>query len=77
MNAKRRKGIEDIVGRLQCIYTELEELGSQEREAYENLPESIQCSEKGEQMDEAASELENAQDEVQSIIDSLEDIINR
>lgn len=77
MNAKRRKEIGDVVSRLQAIYSELEELAGQEREAYENLPESLQYSEKGEQMDESASDLETAQDDIQAVIDSLEDIINR
>lgn len=77
MNANRRKRIEDIIdmlnGQLACI----EEIREEEQDAYDNLPEGIQNSERGEAMSEAAYELESAYDDLENIIDNLQDIIDR
>lgn len=75
MNNKRRKQIETAIEKTQSaielleeaenILTEtlgeIEEIESDEQDAYDNLPESFQMSEKGEAMEEAVSCLQDAE----------------
>ena len=76
MNKQRRKKISEIIEKLEDIVVELEELASEERDAYNNLPESIQYSERGEAMDAAADELDEVSGEVTDLSERLEEIIN-
>ena len=83
MNKQRRKKISEIIKKiseiiekLEDIVVELEELASEERDAYDNLPESIQYSERGETMDAAADELNEVSGEVTDLSERLEEIIN-
>ena len=61
MNKARRKMIEDACGLISNAREILEQVKEEEDDAYNNLPESFQDSEKGEQMYE--------------YIDTLEDVI--
>ena len=69
MNAERRKRIENtkaLIWRAHTLLTEawdnLEEIKDEEQDAYDNLPESFQESDRGEAMTEAIENLENAMD---------------
>jgi hypothetical protein len=78
MNAKRRKEIEKILASLEDIEERITALYEEESEAYENLPEAIQDSERGENMLAASEALENAMDEASSIdaiMDSLREAL--
>lgn len=78
MNAKRRKEIEKILAALEGLEERISTLYEEESEAYENLPEAIQESERGENMLSASEALENAMDEAASIgaiIDSLREAL--
>ena len=67
MNNRRRKAIikalEDYLNReteaREILRNALEDVRSEEENAYENLPESIQYGEKGEAMQEAVSAIED------------------
>lgn len=72
MNKARRKRYMEIAEKLRDLYAELDEIASEEREAYDNLPEGLQYSEKGEHMDSVASELEDIVSEIESLADRLE-----
>jgi len=84
MNAQRRKSIQqviDILYKAQDIISEanweIDSIKDEEQEAYDNLPENLQYSEKGEKMEEAIDNLDNAhennlEDDIQDIIDYLE-----
>lgn len=61
MNKQRRK-------KLTNIYADLEGLIEEEQEAFDNLPDSIQCSEQGEVFEEAVRAMEAAQTEIETII---------
>lgn len=63
MNKARRKALQKIVDKLNEIQTE-------ELEAYENLPESIYSSPRGDDMEENGGDLEEA-------IETIEEVINR
>lgn len=76
MNNTRRKAIMKIAERLEELKTDFELLRDEEQEAFDNMPESIQESERGEHveniiynMDEVLENLESAFD----MINALED----
>lgn len=72
MNAKRRKQIQDVWDKLDDLKSELESIMEEEQEAYDNLPESIQSTERGERMQEAADNLQNAIDAFDDVTSYLE-----
>lgn len=87
MNAKRRNAIESVINELIERFEEikaeaidqLSEIRDEEQEAYDNLPESLQDSERGENMqdcidalEEFMSDLENM--EIEGTDDLLEEI---
>lgn len=77
MNKTRRKRLEEILTILQDSMTDLEYIKDEEQEAYDNLPESLQESEKGETMQEYADDIDSVISDLDSVISDLEDIINR
>lgn len=56
---------------------ELEYIRDEEQEAFDNLPESLQYSEKGETMEEYVDDIDSAISDLDSLIESIEDIVNR
>ena len=72
MNKERRKALQSIVDRLTELGEELAAIRDEEQEAYENLPEGIQSSERGEMMDAAIGYLDEAFDGIESIIENIE-----
>lgn len=77
MNKQRRKWLEEIVGRLETAKDEIDSVAEEEREAYENLPEGIQESERGEAMCENADDLEQASSDLDDLIQNLNEILER
>lgn len=78
MNNERRKQIAAIVELLEQIELQTDDvrtLATEEREAFDSLPESLQQSERGERSSEAADALEEAADALEEIASSLEDAI--
>ena len=73
MNKDRRKAIGDIYDKLIDIQSDLEYIRDEEQEAFDNLPESIQYSERGERMEEYISNLEEALDNVGYAVESLDE----
>lgn len=73
MNKNRRNAISDIYDKLIDIQSNLECIRDEEQEAFDNLPESIQCSERGERMEEYISSLDEALDYVGYAVDSLDE----
>lgn len=77
MNKQRRKWLEDTIAKLEENKSEIESIEQEEREAYDNLPESIQESERGESMLENADELEQAASDLDDLISNLNEILER
>ena len=73
MNKNRRNAISDIYDKLTDIQSDLECIRDEEQEAFDNLPESIQYSERGEKMEEYISSLEEALDNVGYAVESLDE----
>lgn len=71
MNNKRRKEIVKVVDILSEVSQTLTILADEETEAYENLPESLQNSERGEEMSDWCEKLISAQETIDEVIDEL------
>ena len=71
MNNKRRKEISRVVDALTEISKTLSILAEEENEAFDNLPESLQESSRGDDMQEWIDRLEGAQETIDGIIDEL------
>lgn len=76
MNRERRNRIAEIMHKLNEIADEICEVAQEERDAFDNLPESLQYGERGEAMEAAADELEDVSGEVSELASRLEELIN-
>ena len=77
MNKARRKWLEDIIGKLEEQKDELYQLYEEEQEAYDNMPESLQESERGQAAYEYASDLEGEYNSLEDVIQNLQEILDR
>ena len=75
MNNDRRKIIRKIIATLDEVKSDIETVGEEERDYFDNMPENFQDSERGERADEAATELEDLASEFDDITDRLLGII--
>ena len=81
MNAKRRKALRVIITKLeqleslrQEIQEQLEEIMDEEQDALDNMPESLQEGERGQQMQEYIDTMDGVNDELDCMnIDELTD----
>lgn len=73
MNNIRRKAIQEIMDKLEDLKSDIESLKDEEQEAFDNLPEGIQASERGEAMESAVYNLDEAYESIESVIESLEE----
>jgi ABC-type transporter Mla subunit MlaD len=67
MNQARRDAISKIVTSLNTLFSQLEDIASEEREAQENKPEALQELDAADNLDSCVSDLE-------SLIDNLEGV---
>ncbi len=77
MNKTRREWIENVISRLSELQDELDNIASDEQDAFDNLPEGIQYSERGDAMTENVSDLEQASSDIEKLVDALNEIIER
>ena len=71
MNAQRRKSIQEVIDQLTDLQSTVEMLRAEEQEVYDNLPENLQGSERGEAMSEAAENLYSAYDSIDEVLEYL------
>ena len=81
MNDKRRKELHALIDRLRAaadessnLYTDFSLTVDEEREAFDNMPESLQQSEKGEATSEGLNTLESALNMLDTVMDDLNQI---
>lgn len=74
MNKQRRKQILDIKNQLEQNINELQSVLDEEQYSYDNMPENLQFSMRGEEMEDAITTMEEAIESIQSAIESLEEI---
>ena len=88
MNRQRRKDLKSVIENLEVLHDTIEEISEclqnirdEEEEAFENLPESLQESERGQQMQEYIDTMESVIDllnefDSAELIDPIEEIAN-
>lgn len=72
MNKTRRKIIQKAIGDIESV---LQDVLDEEQEAFENMPENLQESERGQISQEAQENLESAIDALGEAISYLEEIV--
>ena len=76
MNKSRRKELSRIADELENLRDALDAVASEEREAYDNLPESLQESDRGCAMEEAADELDDICSELDELRQRIESVVD-
>ena len=75
MNKQRRKELNVIIDKLTELRDLLENLKDEEQDYFDNMPENLQYSERGERAEEAVMSLEEALDNIDSVVESIEEAI--
>lgn len=71
MRKKTKERIDEIARNLESMRDKLETIGEEERSKFESLPESLQESDKAQEMEEWADKLEAVVDYLEDAIDEL------
>lgn len=71
MNDNRRVRLNEIIDQIDTLKNDLEDVLSEERDAYEKLSENFQLSEKGEKMEAAISNMESASSNLDKAISEI------
>ena len=72
LNNKRRKKLKQAISLLDSVYEIIFQVAEEEQDCFDNLPENLQESDRGEKMEEAISELENAAEKIDEGKESIE-----
>lgn len=75
MNKKRRNDLKQSVELLNSVIRIIDNALDEETESYENMPEGLQSSEKGEQMEDNMAALDNASEMLEEAKGLIEDAI--
>lgn len=83
MNNARRKAINSLVAKLNDLRTKIDDLSSEleiianeEQEAYDNMPDSLRESERGEAVCQCASNLADAFSNIDSLGSNVDDLVD-
>lgn len=74
MNAKDRKLVSEWADKLDEIKSDIEAMQEEQEERFDNLPEGIQDSERGEEFQAAIENLESSASSIEEAIDYLNEI---
>lgn len=77
MNKERRKRLEDVITQLEELQCEVASIAEEEREAYDNIPDSLNDTDRANQLCENADDLDCVDGDFESLLDSLREIIER
>lgn len=72
MNKVRRKSLASVYELIERAKEQLEELLAEEEECRDNMPESLQDTERYERMEEACSNMEEAVEGLESALEDIE-----
>lgn len=72
MNANRRKQIAEVLNEIADLRSRIDSVKSDEQDAFDNMPEGLQQSDRGQKAEEACSCLDN----VLSAFDEIESDLN-
>ncbi len=73
MNKARRKQLAEITEQLQELRERIELLQEEEKDRYDNLPESLQQGERGQAMEQAAEQMGTALDSIDEAVQALKE----
>lgn len=74
MNKQRRKEISECIKELEILNDKLIDIKDDEQMAFDSLPENLQGSMKGEEMEESIEYMENALEYIDNVLDELNNI---
>ena len=74
MNKARRIKLSNITKSLNKLMEEIEDIEAEEDEAFDNLPDSIASTERGDQMQEFIALLNESRDDLESAIEKIEEV---
>ena len=75
MNKQRRRAILTVIDQLENIERVVNDIQCEEQEYYDNMPESLQSSEAGEQAEEVSGILEEITDSIGELIEQLKECV--
>ena len=75
MNKQRRNRLQKVIDQLEELKVEVSSICEEEKEAYDNMPESLQDGERGSQMYENISTLEDQESNFDELIENLQEVI--
>jgi len=75
MNKERRKQLQEVINKISEAHDLLDEILSDEQNAFDNMPEGLQSSERGETMEEGIYNMEEARDNLEDITSTLEEVM--
>ena len=75
MNKARRKELDRAADMLREAYSIIESCRDDEEDAYDNLPESFQDGERGEEMQEYIDVMDEVMDQIDDAANAIEEII--
>lgn len=74
MNKARREALSKVLDKLNEIGLDINQIRDEEQEAFDNMPENLQDSEKGKTMEENVDVLDSAIDDLETIYNQLGDL---
>ena len=76
MNKMNRKQLSDLISRIETIHEALAEIKDGEEEKFDNMPENLQDSEKGETLSEIIDFLDSASESLNESVESIQNAID-
>ena len=77
MNKIVRKNLGNIIDRIETISEELQEIKDVEEEKYDNMPENLQESQKGEDLTEVIDYLDSACESLNECVENIQQAIDK
>jgi len=74
MNEERLKSLKRCLDKIQDAHDVLEEVRDEEQDAFDNMPEGLQYSERGDMMQDAIDNLDETIDYLDEVLSNLEDV---
>lgn len=75
MNKQRRQDLLDVSALLSEASDRLNEIREEEQEAFDNMPEGLQCSSRGETMQEAIDTMDEWNSDIEDIKSRIEEFV--
>ena len=76
MNNARRKELKEAIETITATMGTVEAVKDEEQESFDNMPESLQCTEKGEASEQHIEELDSIFDELTDLESRIQTIID-